>query len=283
MRTWRDVQGFTLVEALVAMVLATVVVMLVTSAFVVQNRFYSDAIKRTGLHESVRGATFLLSADLRGVSEGGVVVADEDVLAVRAPVLIGAVCGLDGNKAYVFLPAEEAELKAEAVDGFAVKDARSEWRYTNGEWNGVFHSSGGEAAGTCARSGADTTGAVGNFFRLDGLSSSPSPKVGDLVMLFRELEFRLAPSALVPGSRALFRGPRGEPLTELATGFSSRAGFEYALAGRDDFRNRINGRGNLGRVDRVRLHLEAIAPASDPQRDSLTFDLTLTLPLAHAN
>ncbi|MFH1762623.1 MAG: prepilin-type N-terminal cleavage/methylation domain-containing protein [Gemmatimonadota bacterium] len=279
----RNSRGFTLVEALVAMVLSTVVVMLVTSVFLVQNRFYSDAMKRSGLHESVRGATALISSDLHGVSEGGIVAADPDAVTFRSPLLMGGVCGVDGQKTYLFLPVEGGFRDAALVSGYAVKQPSSEWRYTSVPWNSVYHSSGQTAAKACALSGADTTGAVSEFFRLDGLDASLVIQVGDLVMLYEEVELRLAPSHLHPGSRGVFRGPMGGRLTEVATGMSGDSGFEYGLADRNDFQDRINGKGNLTRIDRVRIFLEGIAPASTGGRDSLTFDLTLTVPLRNAN
>ena len=265
------------------MVLSTVVVMLVTSVFLVQNRFYSDAVNRVGLHESIRGATALISSDLHGVSKGGIVAADQDAVWFRSPLLIGGVCGVDGRKTYLFFPGEGEPLDTSMVRGYAIKDAASDWRYTPARWNSVYHSSGGAAARACATSGADTTGAVMGFLRLDGLDSSPSVKVGDLVMLYQEVELRLAPSKLEPGNRSVFRGPVGGTLIEVATGVSGSSGFGYGLSGRAGFRDRVNGNGNLIRIDRVRLFLEGIAPASGGDRDSLTFDLTLTVPLRNAN
>jgi hypothetical protein len=278
-----DDEGFTLVEALVAMVLSTVVVMLVTSVFLVQNQFYSEAVKRAGLHESVRSATALISSDLHGVSEGGIVAAGPDRMVFRSPLLVGGVCGVDGRKTYLFLPADGESMDPSMVSGYAIKDAASAWRYTPAPWSSIYHSSGGTAAQSCARSGADTTGAVTGFFRLDGLDSSPSIKIGDLVMLYQEVELRLASSNLHPESRGVFRGAVGGVITEVATGLSSRSGFEYGLSDRGGFQDRVNGRGNLTRIERVRFFLEGIAPASRADRDSLTFDLTLTVPLRNGN
>jgi len=166
------------------MVLSSVVVMLVTSVFLVQNRFYSDAIKRAGLHESVRGATTLLSSDLHGVPGGGIVGADRDAVAFMSPLFIGGVCGVDGGKTYLFLPTTEQSVDPSMVSGYAIKNPESEWRYSPTGWTTVFHSSGSEAAQACAQAGADTLGASSSFFRLDGLNSSPSIMIGDLVMIY---------------------------------------------------------------------------------------------------
>ena len=74
-RSFLGTQGFTLLEALVAMVLSTIVVSLVTSTFLAQNRFYSDAINRSTIQESERGATTRAASDLEAAFRGGVVVA----------------------------------------------------------------------------------------------------------------------------------------------------------------------------------------------------------------
>ncbi len=265
------------------MVLSTVVVMLVTSVFLVQNRFYTDAVSRIGLHESVRSATVLISSDLHGVSEGGILAADPDAVVFRSALLMGGVCSVDDRRIYLFLPVEGEPPDRDMVSGFAVKDAASDWRYAPVPWNSIRQSSGGAAARVCASSGADTAGSVMEFFSVEGLESSPPIKVGDLVMFYQEVEVRLAPSKLDPGSRSVFRGPAGGILTEVATGVSGSSGFEYGLSGRDGFQDEVNGMGNLNRIDRVRLLLEGIAPASGGDRDSLTFDLTLTVPLRNAN
>ena len=210
-------------------------------------------------------------------------VADPDAVAFRVPLLMGGVCGIDAQKTYLFFPVGENPVDFSMMSGYAIKDPSADWRYQPAQWSSVYHSAGGAAALACAQSGADTTGATNGFFRLDGLASAPAIKVGDLVMLYQEVEVRLSSSKLNPGTRGVFRGPAGGVLTEVATGISGGSGFEYGLADRDGFQNRVNGNGNLRRIDRVRFLLESIAPASSPERDSLTFDLSLTVPLRNVN
>ncbi len=276
-------QGFTLLEAMVAMVLSTIVVSLVTSTFLAQNRFYTDAMSRVDIHESVRGGIARASADLRSVFQGGIVSADRNSIVFRAPVLVGGVCGVDGQSTFAFLPVDQAVTDMSTVSGYGVKVGDAAWRYTPGTWASVYHSSGGGAVDACARAGADTTGAASEFVRLDGMAPAGVLSVGDLVMLYQKVELKLAPSKLDPETRALFRGPAGGVLTEVATGMSRLSRFEYGLARNDRFRRRVRGQRNLARIDRVRISLQGTGPASGGGRDDLTFELTQTVPLRNAN
>ncbi len=228
----RNSRGFTLVEALVAMVLSTVVVMLVTSVFLVQNRFYSDAMKRSGLHESVRSATTLISSDLHGVSEGGVVAADPDAVTFRSPLLMGGVCGVDGQKTYLFLPVEGEFRDATQCKWLCCQTPVfrvASTRPLRGTPSTILPAKRRPRSVPCP--GPIRPEAVSKFFRLDGLDASLAVQVGDLVMLYEEVEVRFAPSQLHPGSRGVFRGPIGGRLTEVATGMSGDSGFEYGLYG----------------------------------------------------
>ena len=276
-------QGFTLLEALVAMVLSTIVVSLVTSTFLAQNRFYSDAINRSAIQESVRGATSRAAADFEAAFRGGVVVADRNEVVYRLPLLLGAVCGVKDQSVFVFLPRDDITSDPSSAAGFGIRAGDLDWRYKPAAWGSFYHSSGGEAARACAASGADTTGATPAFTRMEGLDPSGNLTVGDLVMVYQEVELRLAPSNLDPGTRALFRGPVGGTLTEVATGLSNESSFEYGLFQRGDFRRRVRGSRNLARIDRIRLFLESTAPASGAGRNDLTFDLTRTVPLRNVN
>ncbi|NNM07139.1 MAG: hypothetical protein HKO65_18750 [Gemmatimonadetes bacterium] len=277
------IQGFTLLEALVAMVLSTVIVSLVTSTFLAQNRFYTDAMNRAGIQESVRGAMSRASSDLHAVFRGGIVSGDPTSVVFRLPILVAGVCAVDDQKTFAFLPMDAAHRSLLAATGYGLRAGKADWRYEPASWSSVYHSSGESAAEACARSGADTVGAVSAFARLDGLAPSGTLLPGDLVTVYEDVELKIAPSKLRPGTRALFRGPVGDVLAEVATGLSGASRFEYGRTGRTGFRSRVSGKGNLARIDRVRIYLEGSAPASSGGRDDLTFELTQTVPLRNAN
>lgn len=273
--------GFTLVEALIAVVLSTIVASLVTSVFLTQNQFYNDALTRSGMHDDVRGAASRVSRDLRAVEVGGVVEAEADSVVVRVPLVVGAVCGVDASNVYAYLPLGGGAVDPAEVDGWALRGVVDSWQYASGSWASAFQSSGGQAARTCAAMGADTIGATADFYRLGDLGVGKPAMPGDLLMLYAEVELKLAPSRLNPSSMGLFRGPPGGNLIELTSGLSGRSGFTYSLDKKLGYVDRVPGKGNLQRIEWVRVYIEGVAPAARAAGDSLSFDLTVTVPVGH--
>jgi hypothetical protein len=129
--------------------------------------------------------------------------------------------------------------------------------------------------------GADTVGALDDFYRLDGLIATPPLAVGDLVMIFQELELKLGTSALDSASTAVFWGPAGGTITEFANSLSPASAFQYRLSSNTSFQDRVTG-GNLAIVVAIRFSARGAVPASRSNRDSLTFDLTSLVPLGNA-
>jgi hypothetical protein len=280
--TFRDRSGFTLVEAMVAMVLSTLVVALVTSVFLVQNGFYADAVKTSALHESVRSAVSLVSSQLRGVAPGGIVEAEADSVTFRVPLAVGGVCAVNGSETFLLLPTGGEGIDGEEVAGYAVQDDLGLWSYTAEAWGSIYGSAGATPAGTCSLAGADTTGASADFYRLDGMVASPALQPGDLVMIYREATLRLGTSGLDGSSTALFTGPVGSTLTEFASGLTAASAFEYRFAGQTNWRDRVPG-GNKDRIATIRFSALGAVASSRASRDSLTFNLTVTVPLRNAN
>lgn len=264
------------------MLLSTLVIMLVTSVFLVQNEFYSDAVKRSFLQENVRSAILVVSTELRGVAAGGIVEAEPDSVVYRVPLVVGGVCAINGTESYLLFPLDGQSVDASKVSGYAIRDASGDWTYTTATWASVYHSSGGTPAATCAAAGADTVGAQNDFYRLDGLTASPALQTGDLVTLFQELEFKIGTSELDSSTTAVLWGPAGGTITEFANSLSAGSAFQYRLSDRSTFQNRVTGVGNLNKIVVIRFSALGAVPASRANRDSLTFDLTVSVPLGNA-
>jgi len=277
-----DRTGFTLVEALVAMLLSTLVVAMVASVFLVQNEFYSYAVKKSALHESVRGATALVSTQLWGVSKGGIVEAESDSLTYRVPLVVGGVCAVNATETYLLLPLDGQGVPASDVSGYAIRDDTGVWTYTPSSWGSIFQASGAVPASTCALAGADTTEATADFYRLDGLVASPPLEAGDLVMIYRQMTLKLAPSGLDGGSSALFVGVAGDTLAEFASGLTLSSAFEYRFANQDLWRDRVPGE-DVFQIGAIRFSALGAAASARVGRDSITFNLTVTVPLGHGN
>ena len=64
-----NTRGFTLIETIIALVLSSVVILLVSSTFLVQNNYYSSQTQRTGVHDNARAATELIASEIRSTME----------------------------------------------------------------------------------------------------------------------------------------------------------------------------------------------------------------------
>jgi len=263
------------------MVISTMLVILVATVFLVQNEFYADAVKKSLLQENVRSGVSFVSGELRGVVAGGILQAEPDSVVYRIPLAVGGVCAVSGTETYLLLPLDGEGVTAAEVAGYAVRSAAGAWTHTTATWASIYNSSGATPAATCQLAGADTVGARNDFYRLDGLVATPALKAGDLVMIYKQMEFKLGTSALDLSSTAIFNGPAGGVITEFANGLSSGSAFQYRLSGSNNFQARVTG-GNLANIVAIRFSARGAVLASRANRDSLTFDLTVSIPLGNA-
>jgi len=281
-RSRRDQQGFTLIEAMIAMSLGILVTILVSTTFLVQNEFYSDAVKRSALQENVRNAVSFVSSELREIAAGGILVAEADSVVYRVPLSVGGVCAVNGDETYVYIPLEGESLDDNSqVIGYATRDDSGVWTYTADSWKKIHHSSGPIPALACEAGGADTVGVSNDFYRLDDLVATPALQVGDLILIYNELVFRLGASELNHASTAIFSGPPEAILTEFGNGLSAGSAFEYRLSTSSTFQSQVTG-GDLSNIVAIRFSAFGSAPASRGNRVPLTFDLTASVPLGNA-
>lgn len=272
--------GFTLVETLIALVLSSFIIVLVSHAFLVQNRFYSTQTIRTAAQDNVRAGTELMAREIRNAVEGGVVVAGPRTLTIRSPVAMAGVCSTQGAPHVdVFHEGGEAGLDTDEIAGIALREANTgDWTMVNEIWANLNGST-SSAAGNCADNGADTLGVAGFFHRLAVSNSmfSPSPENGDVLMLFRESTFKVQPSALDPSTLGIFRAPYGGSLVEFATGVDTTARFQYRTVGGSYVDTVFTV--DLPSVDAVRIFADARRPAPTGGVDDITFGWSVTVPL----
>jgi type II secretory pathway pseudopilin PulG len=273
--------GFTLVEALVALVLSSIVMILVSTTFVVQSGYYASQHQSVGAHDNARAATDLMASEIRSVMVGGVLVAGARTVSVRAPFVLGAVCARAGSGLPMDVQSDggRAALDTTEVAGFAVRDpVTAGWSYYNVPW-ATLRITGGIPASNCADNGADTTGAQSDFYRLRNLETYHTSGVaeGDVFMLFRQTTFRIDESVLEPGSLALFRQPYGGQAVEFATGMDTTARFRYRTGGAT-YADTVFA-GSLDDIDVVRITADARKRAPTGGRDDVTFGWTVNVAL----
>ncbi len=259
------------------MLLSSVVVVLVGTTFLVQNRYYATEVKRALVHDNARAVTDLLTPVIRSVTEGGVVVAGPRTLTVRTPIVIAVVCNRQANFADVYNEGGESAIDTLEVAGVALRDTLTgAWTYANTDWSNI-DGSGGAPANDCAAKGADTTGVAANFHRIRRLASLTGlPDEGDLLMIFRETTFSFAPSAMDSSTWALYRQPYGQTPVEYATGIDTTAAFQYRVNG--SYVDTVSA-GQLDLIDAVRISANARLPAPTGGVEDVSFGWSVNIQL----
>lgn len=265
--------GFTLIEAVVALSLSAVVVVLVSTVFLVQNRYYEIQLARGAAQDGARTVTEGMASELRSVTRGGVEVADSDRVVVRSPVVLAAVCAQTGSdEVAVQFDGGPAGIDTDEVTGFAVRDpVTGDWTYHDGaSWSAIRQLTGTPAA-DCAANGADTTAATGDFTNLRQIATyhGSLPAVGQLLMLYREVEYAIGASLMRPPALALFRSVGGGTPVEYATGLDPSTGFEYRTGG-TTYTGTVVG-GMLPAIDAIRIVAEAREAPGTGGVDDVTY------------
>lgn len=265
-------RGFTLMEAIVAMTLSSVLVILVGTTFLVQNNFHAAQLARTAAQDNARMVTEVVASEIRSVMEGGVRVAANRRLVVRSPVVLGAVCAqMPGNRVAVQFDGGAAAMDTDEMSGVALLDPGSgEWDYEDARWNSVSQS-GGTAAAACFANGADTLGVSSQFhiFRRFNSLFGSLPPVGSVVMFYREVEYEFDTSEMDPSTMALFRKVDGEDPVEFVTGLDATAQFLYRTGG-TTYETSVSG-GSRDDIDAIRIEAQARRSPQAGGVDDVTF------------
>ena len=274
--------GFTLVETIIALVLSSVLIILVSGTFLVQSQYYSSQSLRVGAHDNARVATDRVASEVRSTMEDGFVVAGPRTLTVRSPLALAVVCDRSGSDAHVHFEGGAAGLASDEFAGVAMRNpSTGDWEYHNISWGSVNGGSIGSAS-ACAGNGADTTGASGEFHEILGVSTlfASPPDEGDILMLFRQTTFKIQASVLNTQTMGLFRQAYGEPLVEFATGMDSTAQFMYRTGG-STYADTVSG-SNVANIDAVRIVADARLPARSGAMDDVTFGWSVNVALRNA-
>ena len=270
--------GFTLLEAIVALTLSSVIVTLVSSVFLTQNNFYRTVVQRTRVQDNLRVVTDLIASEVRGVAGGGVTLAESRRFVVRLPIAMGGVCRAESAAGHVYMPGLSG-IDPTEVAGYARQDANGDWTYTADTWSNLLGSSGSSDATAClTTSGADTVGAIADFgwFLIPGGTT-----LGEVIMIYREVEFKIDQSQLNPRTLAVYRGVTGDTLREFATGITTDTRFQYRNAG-DVYKNSATG-GSLLNLESIRLIASASATDSIGGINSYSYEWTVGIWLTNSN
>ena len=275
--------GFTLVEALLSLVLSSFLVMLMSTVFVVQSDFYEGQLQRAMAQDNARSVTEVVASELRGAMGSAIQVATATQLVVRSPIRLAMVCAVQANHAHVHFEGGEAELDTLAVKGFGVfNDTTDTWSYYAANWQTIDESR-TDSDDRCANNGTDTTGVADEFNRLENIKvlSGTIPPVGTVMMFYRETEFVLTTSALDATSIGLFKGEYGGSLVEFASGMDATAQFLYRTGG-TTYATPITGSA-LANIDAVRLVASTRVRAVSGGQDDGVAGWAVNVPLRNSN
>lgn len=266
-----DRRGFSLVEMVIVLVLAGIVSTAAVTMFSTQNKLNARMTALAESQESARSAVTLAASELRGASVGSIIEAEPDLLTIRLPVVVGIICARTaGNMAHIFFP-----LNGRTIDMRSDVDGKAVWNEEADDWNfrdtsGGDRFSGAGSRNHCISAGNGLIGSDADYASIRMLHSVGFP--GDPVLLYREVSFYLAESALGPDQRGFYRAEGGSAI-ELAHGFSSSTRFEYQLE--DGSWDPTPRRSHLRDVQAIRLIAEVVGEgASGAARGTAKFSLT---------
>ncbi|MGD0485323.1 MAG: hypothetical protein ABSB58_11850, partial [Gemmatimonadales bacterium] len=168
-----------------------------------------------------------MSNDLRPVSQGGIFAATADSITVRVPYAFGVACQKSGGgRAVSLLPGDSALYRAATASGYAWRD--SVWHFVSGATVG---------SGSCSAPGKPITTLSATGWTATSVlvtpDSVPATGDGDLVYLYQRIVYAFAPSATLPGRKALWRRVVSTGVSdELAAPFDTGSGFKFLVGSR---------------------------------------------------
>lgn len=264
----RAAAGFSLVEAMIAMVIVGLLGTAVVSLLMTQGRFYSRVDEEVAAQQSLRAAADLASAELRMSGPTDILAAEPESVTVRFDVFHAVVCEVTGaNTVALFVydsapnPYVTSGWQGTAFSGPYVVP----YEYADG-WTG---STVPGAKADCIAAGApDTTASLYRYVTGWLGAFSDVPPRGSIVRRYRPFTYEFAPSAIANGM-ALYRGPQ-----ELVGPLDASSVFAYVM---DD--GTVQASVAAGDLDRIRaVRINAVAVDDDPRFD-LQRSLRLDVPL----
>jgi len=224
-------RGVTLVELLVALVVAAVVGAGLVKLLLGQARATSQQEAWRTARTAPRIGINRLMSELRMVDPlGGVeaAAAGGQDFTLRVPYAIGAMCWSDGATSVVSLMPVDSAMYAEGgYSGFG-------WRTSTGTYSYVASGTAPTSAGaaSCSAASITTVPAIGSspagqVVTLTG-GVAPVPDIGTLFLMYRRIRYEFKASTMFPGRIGLWR-------TVLATGATEEVAAPFDAAARVRF------------------------------------------------
>ena len=269
----RPRRGFVLAELLVAMLIAAIIGVSLTQLVISQSRFVALQSGVMQARGGARAALNVMAADLRMVTDSGLVTAHPDSVTVRVPYAFGVTCLQAAGKTVTsLLPADSASFASATGSGYA-------WRDSTGKY--VFVEPATVTASfffLCTWPFTDpsitTLSTPGWSTRIVALGPNDvRTPPGTVVYLYQLVRYAFAPSGQVPGQLGLWRtllstGQRDE----LVAPFDTSSGFQFLDS---TYTASATPPGDLNQVKGLRLILIATSELPPEGRTQpMKFNLT---------
>ncbi len=220
--------GFTLVEIMIAITVASVLGAAILSLVLGQNRFYGQSDDTIYAQQSLRAAMDMIASELRMAGSGDVIAAEADSVVVRFDLERAVVCLDDPSNDRVYLYVYDRVGNANVPSGFRGAAFSSpydtDWTYGD-SWTGTSETS-SQALTACDANGAPNSDPASSYRRVAGWGAKfgTVPEKGSLIRFYGKLTYKLAPSSFTDGL-AIWRNGQ-----ELVSPFEDGAAFSYELS-----------------------------------------------------
>jgi prepilin-type N-terminal cleavage/methylation domain-containing protein len=212
--------GFTLVELLIAMVIAGFLAGVILQVVTGQARFTDVQYARQEVQDNARGTLELVGSELRGVPlPGGLIHASEDSIRFAAPVIWGVYCGAAGGSHFAIFDKGawvNGAASIPASPGLAVQTAElnatagtvAAFQFSGSVTRSDTLNAAGAAASPCGTlTSAPTQTSV---VKIDGVAAGVTPVAGLAVYLYRTVAYGDG-LPVTSGDRWMTRENGGQP------------------------------------------------------------------------
>lgn len=295
--------GFSLVELVISILLASLITGAVLAALITQSRFVENLSASTDQNEEVRSGLLLLTAEIADLTTGAVSAAEPDSFAFRYPLFWGVMCGPekqdkpeDEDHGFMWLGGgfDPKEYEEDGdLSGFAVYED-DVWTYFEvDEWSDVkIKEKEGKARDLCLGKEKDIqddslSAEEEEYYKFEKMvkdymqeqiPGDTVPKKGSLVTLYAEISYAFRDDPEGDGVLLFRGGPEGA--YSLVGPFAQSAKFRYRLADGQEL-SQVTG-ASLEEIRQIQAQLPALKRRQPPGISSDSLLVTPWIQLQNA-
>lgn len=271
----RQAAGFTVVEAIIGLVVGGLLASATLALVLGQSRYYERMGDQIWAEQTSRATSGLMVSELRQATARDLLAAESDSVSVRYDFGRAIACDSTGVDEATLLAYDSVAAWGLAADfrGTACLDpSTGHVEYADGFVPTAIET-GEEPRAACTANGAPGTGVDSDYTTAVGWSAAFAggvPDRGSLVRFYGRLTYRFAPSSFFEARTALWRGTQ-----ELTGPFADGAALRYVMAD-GSVRDRVDAP-DFREVRAVRVRVTSVGPGADryDTRRELQYDVPL--------